>query len=97
MEMTQPIEPFDGESQGHDEPLDQQAVALVVADVLHAVTVLGVVETLVLDLSAALGHEVEAAANSAGTLPFNRATTGSPSAAAALRNGAVAYSLSPVP
>jgi hypothetical protein len=41
--------------QADEEPDRQRAVALVVADVLEAVAVLGVVEALLLDLSAAFG------------------------------------------
>ena len=45
-----------------EQPNHQQAVALVVADVLEAVKVLGVVEALVLDLPATLGHAEDGAA-----------------------------------
>jgi len=39
-----PVEPFDDQSQAGEQPDRQQAVALVVADMLEAVAVLGVVE-----------------------------------------------------
>jgi hypothetical protein len=55
MEVTHSVEPFDGQGQAGQQPDRQQAVALVVADVLEAVPVLGVVEALVLDFPAALG------------------------------------------
>ena len=46
VEVTNSVEPFDGEGQAGQQPDHQQAVALMVADVFEAVAVLGVVEAL---------------------------------------------------
>lgn len=54
MEVTNAIEPLDRQRQGGPQPAEEQAVGLMVADMLQAVAVLGVVETLVLDFPAAL-------------------------------------------
>jgi len=56
MQVTHPVEPFHGQGQAGEKPDRQQAVALMVADVFKPVAVLGVVEPLVLDFPAALGH-----------------------------------------
>src|SRR2546422_661344 len=59
MQIPQPIEPLDGQGENRQQPPDQQAVRVVVTDVLHAVAGLALVEPLVLDLPAALGKAVE--------------------------------------
>jgi len=46
----------DGQGQHGQEPFDQQTVGMMMTDMLEAVTTLGFVEALVLDLPAALGH-----------------------------------------
>ena len=62
MEVTHPVEPFDGQGQADQQPDHQQAFTLMVADVLEAIAVFGVIEPLVLDFPAALGHEKDGAA-----------------------------------
>jgi hypothetical protein len=56
MEVPESVESFDGQGQHGEKPADQQTVGVMMTDVLEAVTTLGVVEALVLDLPAALGH-----------------------------------------
>ena len=56
VEVTQAVESFDGQGQHGEEPADQQTVGMVMTDMFEAVTALGVVEALVLDLPAAFGH-----------------------------------------
>ena len=46
VQITQAVESFDGQRQDGEQPTDQQAVGMMMADVLEAVTVLGVIETL---------------------------------------------------
>ena len=50
VQIAQPVKAFDQQGQRAQQPYDQDAVGVVVADVLHAVTVLAVVESLILDL-----------------------------------------------
>ena len=61
MKVTEPIKPFQGQGEAGQQPHDEQAVGMVVADVFQAVAVLGIIKTLVLDLPAALGHGIQAA------------------------------------
>jgi len=56
VEVPESVESFDGQGQHGEQPADQQTVGMMMANMLEAVTALGVVETLVLDLPAALGH-----------------------------------------
>ena len=49
------------EGQGMEQPSDQDAVGLRGADVVQAMPVLGVVESVVFDLPAALGHPIRGA------------------------------------
>ena len=60
--VTQAVEPFEGEGQAGQPPDPQPTVALVVAEVLEAVAVWGVVASLVLDFPAALGPAEDGAA-----------------------------------
>src|SRR5207253_3344685 len=59
MQISQPIQPLDGQGENRQEPPDHHAVGVVMTDVLHAVAGLALVEPLVLDLPAALGKAVE--------------------------------------
>ncbi len=61
--IAQAVESFDGQGQDDQQPADQQAVGMVMADMLEAVTAFGFVEALILDLPTALGH-AEQRANS---------------------------------
>lgn len=58
MEVTNWVEPLDGQGQGGQQPTEEQAVGLVMAEVLEALAVLGVVATLVLDFPAALRQRI---------------------------------------
>jgi hypothetical protein len=62
MQIAQPVEAFDGQSQGHQEPSDEQAVGFMMADVLQTVAILGIVEPFILDLPAGFGQTEESAA-----------------------------------
>src|ERR1039457_3271043 len=66
VQIAQPVKAFDHQGQCDQQPYDQDAVGLVVADVLHAITILAVVEAPVLDLPAALAHAVETQAAQLG-------------------------------
>lgn len=69
VQVAQPVEAFDHQRQDRDQPANEQAVRMVMADVLHPVAVLGVVESLVLDLPPALRHPVK---GSAGHIPLGK-------------------------
>src|SRR5579885_181986 len=62
MQVPQPIEPLHDQSQAGEQPDDEQAVRFVMADVLEAVAVLGVIEPLILNVPAALGEAEQFAA-----------------------------------
>ena len=62
MQVTEPIQPFDGQRKGNQEPADEHAVGMMMADMLHAVAIFGIVETLVLDLPSAFGNLKKGAA-----------------------------------
>src|SRR6266540_7295286 len=59
VQVAQPVKAFDHHSQGDQQPDDEDAVRLVMADVLHAITILAIVEAVILDLPAALGDAVK--------------------------------------
>jgi hypothetical protein len=61
MEVTHPIESFHDQGQAGQQP-DHQAAALMVAEVLEAIAVLGVMKALVFDFPATLRHAEEGAA-----------------------------------
>jgi len=56
VEVAESVESFDGQGQHGEEPADQQTVGMMMTDMLEAVTTLGVIEALVLNLPTALGH-----------------------------------------
>ena len=56
MQRAQPVETFEGEGERHHQPADQHAVGVMATDVFQTVAILGIVEALVFDLLAALGH-----------------------------------------
>jgi hypothetical protein len=67
MQVTQPIQPFDGKGQRRQQPFQQQAVVVVMRNVFHCMLVLGFIEALVFDLPATLGHTIQrASADSLG-------------------------------
>jgi hypothetical protein len=61
VEVTNSVEPFDGQGQAGQQPDHQQAVPFMVADMFEAVAVLGVVEALIFNLPTTLGHAEERA------------------------------------
>lgn len=58
VQRTDALEALDDQRRHGDQPAQQDTVALAVADVLHPVAVLGVVEALVFNLPTALHHLV---------------------------------------
>src|ERR1700746_561386 len=56
VEVSESVKSFDGQGQHGEEPADQQTVGMMMTDMVEAVTALGVVEALVLDLPAAFSH-----------------------------------------
>ena len=59
VQVADAIQPLNDQRQQGEQPVQQDAVGVVVADVLDAVAILGIVEPLVLDLPTALGHVVQ--------------------------------------
>ena len=47
-QITQAVEPLDGQRQAREQPSDQQAVCMMMTDMLQIMAVLGVIEPLVL-------------------------------------------------
>ena len=56
VEVANAVESFDRQGQAGEQPHQEKAVGLMVADVFEAVAVFGVVEPLILDFPATLGH-----------------------------------------
>ena len=56
VEMAQAVEAFEGQRQAGNQPDEEQAVGVVMADMFQAIAILGVVESLILDLPAAFGE-----------------------------------------
>jgi hypothetical protein len=48
-QMTQAIEPLDGQRQAREQPGDQQAVAVIMTDGSQTMAVLGVIKSLIFD------------------------------------------------
>ena len=59
MQIAQSVEAFDGQSQGDQQPSDEQTVGFMMADVLQTVAILGIVEPFILDLPAGFGQAEE--------------------------------------
>ena len=58
MEIAKPIESADDQRQQGYEPAKEQAVGMVMADMFQTLVSFAVVEALVLDFPAALGHAI---------------------------------------
>ncbi len=56
VKIAQAVEAFDGQGQAGNQPDQEQAVGVVMADMFQTVAILGVIEALILDLPAALGE-----------------------------------------
>jgi len=67
MQVAGPVKALDHQGQCDQQPHDQDAVGVVMADVLHAITVLTVVEAAIFNLPSALGQAVETQAAEFGT------------------------------
>jgi len=59
MQIADSVEPFDDEGQQDKQPADQNAVGMVMTDVLQPVAVLGVIESLIFDFPAAFGEVIQ--------------------------------------
>lgn len=59
VQVAQAVEAFNGHGEDGQEPADQQAVGLVMADMLEAMTAFGFIEAPILDLPTTLRHAVE--------------------------------------
>ena len=72
--MAEPVEAFDGQSQSDEQPSDEQAVGFMMADVLQAVAILGIVEPFLVDLPAGFG-QTEQRGTADLVLPFGITVT----------------------
>ena len=54
-QITQAVEPLDSQRQAREQPSDQQAVGMMMTDMLQIMAILGVTEPLVFDFPSALG------------------------------------------
>ena len=59
VQITRSVKMFDHQRENDEEPMDQQAVFMVMGDVFESVAILGVIEPLVLNLPTALGEEIQ--------------------------------------
>ena len=66
VQIAQPVEAFDHHGESDQQPNDQDAVGLVVTDMLHAIAVFAIVEAAILNLPAALGPAIETQATQRG-------------------------------
>src|SRR5690242_3409843 len=62
VQIAEPVEAFDGQSQSDEQPSDEQAAGFMMAQVLQTVAILGIVEPFVLDLPAGFGQTEESPA-----------------------------------
>src|SRR5467141_662091 len=58
-QITQAVQPLDGQRQAGEQPSDQQAVRVMMADMPESMAVLGVIKPLILDLPTALGSVIQ--------------------------------------
>src|SRR6266853_232683 len=65
-QITQAVQPLDGQPQAGEQPSDQQAVRVMMADMSESVAVLGVIKPLILDLPTAFGSERQPQPHRAG-------------------------------
>src|SRR2546430_8676609 len=56
VQIAQPVEALDGQSQGDEQAGDEQAAGLMMANVLQTVAILGIIEPFILDLPAGFGQ-----------------------------------------
>ena len=59
MQIPEPVETFDHQCQQDQQPDDENAVGLVVSDMFHAIALFAIIEALILDHPAALGHAIK--------------------------------------
>src|SRR5438876_9482764 len=62
MQIAQPVESLQRERQAGQQPDDEQAALVVVADMLQSITILSVVEAFIFNVPSTLGHVVQTAA-----------------------------------
>ncbi len=65
VEIAQTVESLDGQGQTGNQPDQQQALGMVMADVFQSVAILGVIEPLIFNLPAALRQAEQRAATQA--------------------------------
>src|SRR5260370_4251353 len=58
-QITQAVQPLDGQPQAGEQPSDEQAVRVMMADMSESVAVLGVIKPLILDLPTAFGSVIQ--------------------------------------
>src|ERR1700739_2119502 len=56
MQIAQPVESLERERQAGQQPDDEQAALVVVADVLQSITILSIVEAFIFNVPSTLGH-----------------------------------------
>jgi ABC-type uncharacterized transport system YnjBCD ATPase subunit len=59
VQVADSVEPFDNQRQKQEQPNNQNAVGMVMADVLHTIPILGIVEALIFNLPATLGEVIQ--------------------------------------
>src|SRR5690348_17693307 len=62
MQIAPPVESLQRERQAGQQPDDEQAALVVVADMLQAITILSIVEAFIFNVPSTLGHVVQTAA-----------------------------------
>lgn len=60
-QIAPPVESLQRERQAGQQPDDEQAALVVVADMLQSITILSIVEALILNVPSTLGHVVQTA------------------------------------
>jgi len=63
MQIAQPVESLQRERQAGQQPDDEQAALVVVADMLQAITILSIVEAFIFNVPSTLGHVIQTAAD----------------------------------
>ena len=58
-QIPQAVQPLDGQRQAGEQPSDQQAVGVMMADMFEVVAVFGIIKPLILDLPPALGPVIQ--------------------------------------
>jgi len=56
MQIAQAVEPLDGQGEGDQQPSNEQAAGIMMAEMFQPVAIFGIVEALILNLPATLGQ-----------------------------------------